>query len=74
MAYTSGVMTKDDGIRNVRITAAEDRQLDEVAPDYLKGERKAEQRVRWAIDEYLKRLNGCNPSQPSSEPAHASSE
>lgn len=43
----------DNEIRTIRITPSEDEQLEAIAPDYLKGGRKIEQRVRWAIEQFL---------------------
>ncbi len=62
----------DDLIR-VRITPDEDRLLGEMVPPYLRGERKAEQRVRWAIEQLTGRGNG-KPTQTAAEQENASSE
>lgn len=41
-------------IRNVRVRAEQDEALEALAPPYLKGSRKCELRIQWALDEYLK--------------------
>ena len=56
-------------LRTVRITPEEDRQLEAVAPEYLKGGRRIEQRVRWAIAEFLEayhqqHTDPTTPAQP----------
>ena len=51
-----------DEMLHLRITPNEDRQLNEVAPAYLRGPKKMEQRVRWAIDQFLRLLAEGSPS------------
>ena len=37
------------------LTADDDKRLERIAPQYLRGKRKTAQRVRWAIEQLLKR-------------------
>ena len=38
-------------MRTIEISDKDDKALDLVAPEYLKGERKSAQRVAWAIEQ-----------------------
>jgi hypothetical protein len=52
----------------VEITPEEDSQLEQVVPDWLKGEKNARKRVRWGLGRLFELLQP-RQSQPESEPA-----
>ena len=40
----------------IEVPIEEDRRLETIVPDYLKGDRKTRQRVRWAIEQLYERF------------------
>ena len=53
----------------IEVPIEEDRMLEEVVPAYLKGDKKMTQRVRWAIEEFVKtREPTPGKARPESDP------
>ena len=52
----------------VRMTVEDDRRLDAIAPSYLKGGRRAEQRICWALEELFRLRKAAERTVPPEKP------
>ncbi len=57
----------------IDVPIEDDRKLEQVVPDYLKGKKKTTVRVLWAIEQLTSRSNG-KPTPKTREQSSASSE